>query len=406
METQSLPVPDLISVDDHVLEHPDLWTSRLPAKFKEQGPKVIRQKVKRTSNGRGGELFTYEVSDEGRWCDVWYYEDKWLMPLMGMYAAMGGKNPGLSPVTFEDVADAAWIQKDRLAAMDENHVEAALCFPNTVPRFCGQTFFEGSDHELGLACIRAYNDWIHDEWGAGDGRGRLIGATIFPLWDPVAAAEEIRRCADRDAVAVSFPENPHPLGLPSINDRDGYWDPVFRACEETNSVLCMHIGSSSKLPSTSPDAPFQISTVLIAQNAQGALCDFIYSKTLERFPELKLCFSEAQVGWAPYLLERMDRQATRANSGLKNLPSEYVRGRVYGCIFDDVHGLKTHADGLGIDQICYETDYPHAESTWPESREVLGRLSANAGLTEEQVYKVARGNAITAFDLARIGIRN
>ncbi|HVW32071.1 MAG TPA: amidohydrolase family protein, partial [Acidimicrobiia bacterium] len=256
------------------------------------------------------------------------------------------------------------------------------------------------------ACIKAYNDWLVEEWGAGDGRGRLFGATLIPLWDPIAAAGEIRRCADRGAVAVSFPENPHPLGLPSICNRDGYWDPVYQACQDTNNVLCMHIGSSSQLPTTCPDAPFTISAVLVSQAAQGSLCDFIFSKTLQRFPDLKLCYAEAQVGWMPYILERADRQHVRAHDGLDRLPSEFIPGRVYGCIFDDHHGLRSHAEGPGIDQICFETDYPHADSTFPESRAVLAKLAAEAGLDDEQVHKVARGNAITAFDLARLGIRN
>jgi predicted TIM-barrel fold metal-dependent hydrolase len=404
VDTATITVPDIISVDDHVVEPPDLWTSRLPERYRQAGPRVVRQKVARSGRGRGGELYTFAPHDDGQWCDVWYYEDAWLMPLLGIYAAMGSRSPGFTPVVFEDLADGAWQQKARLEAMDGNRVEAALCFPNTVPRFCGQTFYEGSDHELGMACIRAYNDWLLEDWGAGDGRGRLFGAALIPLWDPPAAAGEIRRCAAKEAVAVTFPENPHPLGLPSICNRDGYWDPVYEACQETNLTLCMHVGSSSQLPSTCPDAPFTVSAVLISQAAQGSLCDFIYSKTLERFPELRICYSEAQVGWMPYLLERADRQHSRSHTGLSKKPSEYIPGRVYGCIFDDEHGLRSHAEGIGIDQICFETDYPHADSTFPDSADVLARLAGSAGLDDEQVHKVARGNAIRAFDLARLGI--
>jgi hypothetical protein len=167
----------------------------------------------------------------------------------------------------------------------------------------------------------------------------------------------------------------------------------------------MHIGSSSQLPSTCPDAPFTVSAVLISQAAQGSLCDFLYSKTLERFPDLKICYSEAQVGWMPYLLERADRQWGRSHTGLSKKPSDYIPGRIYGCIFDDLTGLRNH-EAIGIDQICFETDYPHADSTFPDSRDVLGKLCEAAGLNDEQTYKVARGNAITAFDLARLGIRN
>jgi predicted TIM-barrel fold metal-dependent hydrolase len=403
VDTHTITVPDIISVDDHVLEPADLWQSRLPARYQEQGPRVVRQKLKRAGKrGRGGSFGEWIEAEDGRWCDVWLY-DEVRMPLMAIYAAVGNDLKDFDAVTFDDLHPGSWRQKERLADMDTNHVEAALCFPNTLPRFCGQTFYEGSDHELGLLCIKAYNDWMLEEWGGGDGKGRLFGATLIPLWDPSAAAEEIRRCADKGSVAVTFPENPHPLGLPSIHDRDGYWNPVFAACQETGSVLCMHIGSSSKLPTTAPDSPFTVTAVLISQNAMGSFCDFIYSKTFERFPDLKVCYSEAQVGWMPYVLERADRQWARSHTGLPRKPSEYLAGRIYGAIFDDETGLKNH-EAIGIDQICFETDYPHADSTFPESRETLAGLAERAGLNDEQVYKVARGNAIAAFDLARIGI--
>ena len=395
-------VPDLISVDDHVFEPPDLWQSRLAAKHREAGPRIVRRKIARASRGHGGGWDEWVESEDGRWADIWLYEDV-VWPLTQAFAAVGGKAKGFDCITFDDIIPGAWKQKDRLSDMDTNHVEAALCFPNTLPRFCGQTFYEGSDHDLGLACVIAYNDWVLDEWGAGDGKGRLFGAVILPLWDPAAAAAEVRRCAAKGAVAVTFPENPHPLGLPSIHHKSHHWDPVFEACAETGTVLCMHIGSSSSMPTTSPDAPFTVSGVLTSQNAMGSLVDFIFSKTLDRFPALKISYSEAQVGWMPFLLERADKLWLRSHTGVPELPSSYIAGRVYGCIFDDETGLRLR-DMIGVDQICFETDYPHADSTFPDSQAVLAGLAERAGLTDEETYKVARGSAITAFDLARIGI--
>jgi predicted TIM-barrel fold metal-dependent hydrolase len=204
-------------------------------------------------------------------------------------------------------------------------------------------------------------------------------------------------------VAVTFPENPYPLGLPSIHNKTGHWEPIFSACQETGTVLCMHIGSSSQMPTTSPEAPFTVSGVLTSQNAMGSLVDFIFSKTLDRFPDLKISYSEAQVGWMPFLLERADKLWARSYTGLPERPSSYVAGRVYGCIFDDETGLRLR-DMIGVDQICFETDYPHADSTFPESRTVLAGLAERTGLSDDEVYKVARGNAIRCFDLGRIGI--
>ena len=162
----------------------------------------------------------------------------------------------------------------------------------------------------------------------------------------------------------------------------------------------MHIGSSSKMPSTSPDAPFIISSTLTFQNAMGSMLDYIFSGTLERFPELVIAYSEGQVGWMPYVMERADklweeRSDNSFGSGLRNAPSSFVEHRIYGCVFDDPVGLRNR-DVIGMDQICFETDYPHADSTFPHSKKVLSDICVQAGLSEEETYKFTRGNAIRA----------
>jgi predicted TIM-barrel fold metal-dependent hydrolase len=103
--------------------------------------------------------------------------------------------------------------------MDVNHVQSALCFP-TFPRFCGQTFTEAKDRELGLLSVRAYNDWMVEEWCGPAARGRLIPLTLIPLWDAELAAQEVRRNASRGVRAVAFSEIPPHLGLPSVHTDD------------------------------------------------------------------------------------------------------------------------------------------------------------------------------------------
>lgn len=405
-----LEIPRIISVDDHVVEPPDLWQSRLPAQFRDRGPRIKRQKIRFSGDGRGGagsSIGWIEDPDDGEWCDVWYYDDL-VSPFMMLSAAVGFEEVGFKLTTFDEIRKGAWDQTARLADMEANHTDAAICFPNTLPRFCGQTFYERADKELALLCVKAYNDWMIDEWSAGEGRGRLIPLTIVPLWDADLAAAEVRRCAAKGSFAVTFPENPYPLGLPSIHDKDRFWDPFFTACQETETVVCMHIGSSSKMPSTAPDAPFIISSTLTFQNAMGSLCDYLFSGTLARFPELVIAYSEGQVGWMPYILERADklweeRSDNSFGTSLPEPPSSYIPGRVYGCIFDDQTGLRNR-DVVGMDQICFETDYPHADSTFPHSKETLAKISEEAGLNQEEIYKLARGNAIKAFKLERFGI--
>jgi predicted TIM-barrel fold metal-dependent hydrolase len=394
-------LPWIISVDDHVLEPPDLWQSRLASKFQTRGPRVERKRLK---VGLAGD---WVESDEGTWSDVWVY-DGLMHPLKMLSAAVGFDRLTLEYTTFDDVRPGAWKQKDRLADMDADHVSAAVCFPNTLPRFCGQTFLERPDRELGLASVQAYNDWNIDEWSAGDGRGRLIPLTLVPLWDAELAAGEIWRCAEKGSHAVSFTENPAALGLPSLWDKDHFWDPFFQACDDTETIICMHVGSSSRMPKSSPDAPMMVGSALDWQNAAGSLTDYLLSGTLARFPDLKLAYSEGQVGWMPYTLERIDYvweefPSEEFGNRLDQRPSNYARGRVFGCIFHDLTGLRNR-DAIGMGQICYETDYPHAQATWPNTRDVFGRLVAEAGLSDDEIYQLARGNAISAFGLRRFGL--
>ena len=208
-------------------------------------------------------------------------------------------------MTFDEMRPGCWQPAPRLDDMDLNWVDASICFP-TFPRFCGQTFLEADDKELALLCVQAYNDWMVEEWCAGSG-GRLIPLCLIPLWDPVLAAAEVRRNAARGVRAVCFSELPGNLGLPSVHDVDRYWDPFVAACDETGTVICMHSGSGSKMPSTSADAPPAVSSTLTHELAEGSLADWLFSGLLVRYPDVKLTYSEGQIGWIPYILTRADR---------------------------------------------------------------------------------------------------
>ena len=170
----------------------------------------------------------------------------------------------------------------------------------------------------------------------------------------------------------------------------------------------MHIGSSSKMPITTPDAPFIVSSTLTFQNCMGSLIDFVFSGTLARFPRLTIAYSEGQVGWMPYVFERMDklweeRVDNSFGSHLPEPPTSYVRGRVLGCIFDDETGLANR-DRVGMDLITFEVDYPHADSTFPHTERIATGICENAGLDDDEIHALLRGNAIRAFGLARWGI--
>jgi predicted TIM-barrel fold metal-dependent hydrolase len=276
-----------------------------------------------------------------------------------------------------------------------------------MPRFCGQTFLDRRDKVFALECLRIYNDWMIDEWCGGDGVGRLIPLTLIPLWDVELAVEEVRRCAGKGSHAIAFSEIPAYLGLPSAHSK--YWDPLFDVCEQTETVVNMHIGSSSTFNTTSKDAPHPVNAALTVQNSQGAFIDWILSGTFARFPQLRLALSEGQIGWMPYMMERLDSIWERGDKYEADLrvrlpepPSAYMKN-IYGCIFDDVHGLKNR-DAIGMSQILFEVDYPHYDSTFPESMGAAERLVRAAGLNETETWQLLRGNAIECYRLGRFGI--
>jgi len=387
----------LISVDDHVIEPPNVWQDRLPAKFKEAGPRLA-------------------TDDKG---EAWFYDGK-RIPTLGLSAAAGKSKEEFSPepLAYSEMRAGCYDPVARIDDMNQANILASLCFPS-FPRLCGQTFYEGQDRELGELCVRAYNDWMIEEW-AGSAPGRYIPLVIVPLWDPKLAAAEIRRTSGLGAKAVSFSENPAPLGLPSLHhDRGRYWDPVFEAAAECGMPLCTHFGSSSSLMKTSAETPMIATVAMNPTSLLLSTIDWLFSGILPRFPDLKICLSEGGLGWIPWVLQRsdytLDRQRYWAASGeiegdmldgvsiSQNAgeqldysipPSQLFRDHIYGCFIDEPDAELLIAQ-IGIDNVMVETDYPHTDSSWPNSGELLGKQIA--GLSADDRYKVLRGNAEKVF---------
>ncbi|MFG2468988.1 amidohydrolase family protein [Streptomyces canus] len=405
METTTA-LPKIISVDDHTVEPSDVWQNRLPKKYLDTGPRIVRAPLKEISflGGRFKPVMG-APGDDGPLGDWWLYEGL-QRPLTRLDTAVGYSRDEikLEVITYEQMRPGSYDVPQRLADMDVNHVQSAVCFP-TFPRFCGQTFTEAKDHELGLLCVQAYNDWMVEEWCGPDAQGRLIPLTLIPLWDAELAAAEVRRNAARGVRAVAFSEIPPHLGLPSVHSDD--WDPFLAACDETGTVISMHIGSSSRMPSTSADAPPAVGSTITFANCCFSMVDWLMSGKFERFPNLKVMYAEGQIGWIPYILERADVvwEENRGWGGVADKvhrpPSELFTEHVYGCFFDDAFGLR-NLDSIGVANVLYETDYPHSDSTWPKSREVgeaqMGHLDADV------VERIVRGNAIDLLGLTPDGL--
>jgi hypothetical protein len=309
-------LPKIISVDDHVVEPPHVWQKWLPEKWRERGPKVETKKWGAFRHKAGARYDMTEDPEDGEWGDAWYYDGKLIyvhkkfvaIPAASTTEDEHGRidfdrsHMTMTPVTYEGMRKGCWDIEARIADFELNWVDGSLPFP-TFPRFCGQTFHEGEDKELGFACIQAYNDWMVEEW-CGESRGYNIPLCLIPLWDVELAAQETQRNADRGVRAIAFSELPHHLKLPTIHS--GYWDPLWQVCNDNGVTVCMHIGSSSTVPLASPDAPPGAGGMIAFNNCMASMADWLFSRRLVTYPNLKLAFSEGQIGWIPYALERAD----------------------------------------------------------------------------------------------------
>jgi predicted TIM-barrel fold metal-dependent hydrolase len=363
---------DLVSVDDHVIEHARVWTDRLPARHQEAGPHVVE------ADGR----------------EFWVFEGN-RIDTMGLNAVAGKENKQFSmdPVRFADMIPGCYDPVARAKDLLADGVRGSVCFP-TFPRFAGVRFLDAKDKDLAAACVRAYNDFMLDEWSAAV-PGMYIPMIIGPLWDPAAFAAEVRRCAERGARAVSFPESTHAIGLPSFHDR--HWDPLWEAVTETEVVICIHIGTSGQSRMPSPDGGYAIEIALAPVNAQITLTDLLLSEIPHRFPTIRFAMSEGGIGWVPFALERADRTWEKHRYWAKmgdQPPSEIFRQCFWVCFIDERLGVEARHH-IGIDRILWECDYPHADTPWPHSQRDVGH--ALKGLPDDDVAAMTHGNAERLF---------
>ncbi|GMU79374.1 MAG: amidohydrolase [Acidimicrobiia bacterium] len=393
-------LPWIISADDHVVEPPNVWQDRLPAADRERGPRVVQDTCE-TQYDPQTRAIRYVKGGDGPIVDWWLYEDQApkAIPTVVACAGLPVEEHTIGAIAFADMRPGCYDPVARLADMDAVRVERSLCFPY-ITRFAGQMFLEAHDKDLALRCVQAYNDWMIDEWCAGSG-GRLIPLTLVPLWDPVLAADEVLRCAAAGARAITFTEMPSYLGLPSIHDPSRHWDPLFAACDETGVVLGLHIGSGSKMADVSPWAPRAANTALTFSAAQVSLVEWLLSGNLVRFPRLRIVYSESQIGWMPFVLERLDKVWEHAEyAGVDPLvdrpPSTYMAGRIYGSFFDDDTGVALR-ERIGVSQLVLEVDYPHQDTTWPDTPKILERLATQ--VRPEELVMIARTNALTMLGL-------
>ncbi|MGE9809454.1 amidohydrolase family protein [Janibacter sp. G1551] len=373
----------IISVDDHVIEHPRVWLDRMPAKYQDVAPRIER-------------------ADDGN--DWWIYEGE----KAGNFAlnAVAGKEPkdfGMDPRSYDDMLPGCHDIKDRLRDMDLEGVHAQLCFPNFAG-FAGSTLQKSKDLELATACVRAYNDFILDEWCAYD-PGRQIPLLTLPYWDIDASVAEFERTVPLGAKSFTFPELPDRIGLPSWHTN--HWDPLLSRANEADIPLSLHFGSGGA-PQVSPEGStsnFCISISAFATQSMITTIELLNSPVFHKFPKLRMALSEGGIGWLPYVLERMEyvwvRHRWYNDVNREVGPRElWDRGHLGGCFISDDAGISMR-HVIGVDKIMFESDYPHSDSNWPHTRKILAESLAD--VPDDEATAMCEDNARKFYDFPRVG---
>ena len=368
----------LVSVDDHICEPAGMFDAHVPDRYREHSPRVV---------------------DEPDGSQQWYYGE-----IRGRNLglnAVAGKSPeyfNVDPLRYEHMRPGCYDVHERVRDMNANGVLASMCFP-TFAGFAGGMFQDAQDKDLALATVQAYNDWHIDEWCAAY-PDRFIPLAIPPIWDPQLVADEVRRVAAKGCRAITMPELPHIQGLPSYIDLD-YWAPFFRAVSEESVVMCLHIGQGFNAINSAPDAPIDNLIILATQVSALAAQDLLWGGAMHNYPDLKVAWSEAGIGWIPFYLDRCDRHYTNqrwlGHDFGDKMPSDIFREHSLACYVTDPVSLKVRHD-IGIDIIAWECDYPHSDSIWPDAPEVVLSELDNAGASDEDIHQITWQNSCRHFD--------
>ncbi len=364
----------LISVDDHFVEPPDLFANQTPREFMGKMPEMVK-------------------TPEG--ADAWAIEGR-LIRSFGLNAVVGRRPEelGMEPTSLDQLRKGCYDVHARVDDMNVNGILGSLNFPSFIG-VSGQNLAVMTDRRLASEICRAWNDWHIDEW-CGAHPGRFIPLSVVPVWDPQAAAAEIRRVAAKGCHAVSFPHNPLLTGQPSIHQP--YWEPFWRACAESNVVICIHFSDAANA-APSEDTPIDAYIANMQVGLYATASDLTYSHILRKYPDIRFALSEGSIGWVPHMMERIDmvrRQHgawTRQDFGAK-LPSEVFREHVYLCFISDRAGIKLRHD-IGLENIAFECDYPHADCQWPKAPELLWQELQ--GVPDREIDMITHMNAMRQY---------
>jgi uncharacterized protein len=382
----------VIDVDTHLTEPHELWTSRAPKGWEDRVPRVT------------------EIDGT----PMWVFDGN----VLGRAGASGVVQPDGTKVfgsafmqwPIEEVHPAAYDVRARLELMDQLGIWAHVIYPNAnIVGFGGQGFANAADPEVRLLSARIYNDAMAEmQAESGD---RLFPMALLPWWDLDAAVAEVSRVAVMGLRGVNTNSDPQNQDLPDL--AEPHWDPLWEACSDLGLPVNFHIGSSqtqsawfgsTPWPSFGPDQKLAIGSAMMMISNARVLANILYSGVLERHPRLRVVSVESGIGWIPFLLQALDYELTEAapsTDWLTMKPSEYFRRQVYSCFWFEQTDLARVIDSVGVDNVMFETDFPHPTCLYPDSMTLAAKglgelepdvrrkvLSSNAA----NLYRIPLGN--------------
>jgi predicted TIM-barrel fold metal-dependent hydrolase len=369
----------VIDCDTHYTEPPDLWTSRAPAAYKDKVP--------------------YMKTEDGK--SLWFVEGD--RPWGGVGTTVvgtgGQKFRGkLSLASFEEMDEAAYLVKPRLAVMDRMGINAC--------GFGATKFLSIQDKQLQIECCKIYNDAIA-EWQHDSG-GRLLPQAIIPFWDMPVALDEVRRVKeDLKLSGVTLTDRPEAFGLPDYSE--SYWEPFWALLNDLRMPINFHIGSGMKSfvlddyawRSFGPQRKLaSIATLMYMSNAY-VINGFMLSGMFDRYPNIKLVSVESGCGWVPFIMEaaeyQWDEMAPDEAKELKRRPHEYFKEHIFATFWFEDLGVKHFVEAIGPNNLLFETDFPHPTCLYPESQEHLARVLARLEPSVRQ--RVIQDNAVELYKI-------
>ena len=362
----------IISSDSHITEPPGTYINRIDKKYKDTAPRLVHDEKK-------GDLFVIDGL-------------KHPVP-MGLVAAAGKKAEELTAfgVKFEDLHRGGWDPDARLADQDRDGVSAEVIYPTVGMLLCNHR-----DYDYKKACFDAYNEWIAEYCAAHP--DRLIGTGQTAMRSVDEGIADVRKMKDLGLRGVMMPGNPQ------VADYDDpIYDPFWQATLDMEMPLSFHILTSrSDVVGAAPRGPKINGFLSIIRGNQDIMGTFIFGGVFERNPDLKIVCVEADAGWVPHYMYRMDhaydrhRYWLKPGQALSKKPSEYFSEHIYTTFQDDWVAFRMK-DLCNPRRLMWANDFPHSDSTWPWSQELLAKHTAH--LTQEEKDWILHDNVAELYGL-------